>query len=572
MAGMGNQNRSIPQSDCTDDRAWWETAVLYQIYPLAFADSDGDGVGDLRGIIRHLDYLKSLEHDDASLGIDAIWLSPIQRSPMQDNGYDVSDYLDIDPIFGKLADFDQLIQAAHDRHIKVIMDLVINHTSSQHAWFVESSSSRDNPKSDWYIWSDPGYTGAEPNNWLSYFGGSAWTFCEQRQQYYYHVFNTNQPDLNWRNPEVRSAIHNVVRFWLDRGVDGFRLDASSVYSKDQYLRDNPMKLGASHANPYNNQHHLYDKDLPDNHVIMRDIRQIIDEYGDRVLVGETFIDSRLYDSASFYGVNNDELHLPFTFEFPFSPWYPGYLQREIEKKEILTPAGAWPTYFLDNHDIPRHLSRWNDCSLCQDSQQIARAAATLLLTVRGTPVMYYGQEIGMVDHENIPPQRLRDQVVNTTTDETTMETRDGVRTPMQWDSGLHAGFSQNPEAELWLPVNDNYQEVNVASELADPDSVLNFYRSLIRIRKHSSKALRFGTWRTLIHYPYEQLAYAREWEDETILVLINFANAEQPCQLDLEIEPQGWTVLLSNNMKSGKTIDLPDTVQPFDIFVLQRFV
>jgi alpha-glucosidase len=233
-----------------------------------------------------------------------------------------------------------------------------------------------------------------------------------------------------------------------------------------------MKLGASHTNPYNNQHHLYDQDLPENHVIMRDMRQILDEYGDRVLIGATFIDSRLYDSVSFYGVNNDELHLPFTFEFPFSPWYPGYLQREIEKKEILTPAGAWPTYFLDNHDIPRHLSRWNDCSLCQDSQQIARAAATLLLTVRGTPVLYYGQEIGMVDHDSIPPERLHDRVVNMTTDATSMETRDGVRTPMQWTSGLHAGFCENPEAQLWLPINDNYQEVNVASELACTIEVL----------------------------------------------------------------------------------------------------
>ncbi|MBE9031320.1 alpha-glucosidase [filamentous cyanobacterium LEGE 11480] len=555
------------------DRAWWETAVLYQIYPLTFADGDGNGVGDIPGIIERLDYLNNPEDDSACLGVDALWLSPVNKSPMKDNGYDVSDYCDVDPTFGTLDDFKALVQASHDRNIKVIMDLVINHTSSEHDWFLESSSSRKNPKSDWYIWRDPGYTGKEPNNWLSYFGGTAWTFCETRQQYYYHAFNKNQPDLNWRNPKVRKAIHDVVRFWLDIGVDGFRLDASSVYAKDKYCRDNPMKFGANHTNPYNNQHHLYDKDLPENHAIIRDIRKILDKYGDRLLIGETFIDSRLYDSASFYGIDNDELHLPFTFEFPFSPWYPGYLQREIQKKEILTPPGCWPAYFLDNHDIPRHLVRWNECSLCNDSQQIARAAATLLLTLRGTPVLYYGQELGMIDHDSIPPERLRDAVFEPTKDENDLETRDGVRTPMQWDSGLHAGFCHNPDAELWLPINPNYTEVNVASELADPKSVLSFYRSLLRIRKYQSKALRFGEWRTLIDYPYEHLAYVRQWEDETVLVMVNFANAEQSCHLDVNIDRQNWTVLLTNknDLKSGEVIDVPASFKPFDILILQKF-
>jgi alpha-glucosidase len=567
--------RSLPTGDdrpsVGDHRPWWETAVLYQIYPLAFADSNGDGTGDLAGIIQHLDYLNSATNPDC-LGVDAIWLSPVNRSPMQDNGYDVSDYYDIDPVFGTMGDFAALIEAAHDRQLKVLMDLVINHTSSQHSWFLESASSRENPKHDWYLWRDPGPNGALPNNWVSYFGGPAWTWCEARQQYYYHAFNQNQPDLNWRNPAVRDAIHAVVRFWLDRGIDGFRLDASSVYAKDEQFRNNPLKLHAKHQNAYDNQYHLYDKDLPENHVIIRELRQIFDEYGDRVLIGETFIDSGVHDSALFYGVKQDELHLPFTFEFTFSPWFPGYLQREIQKKELLTPVGAWPTYFLDNHDIPRHLSRWAGADAgAGDPRALARAAATLLLTLRGTPVLYYGQELGMVDHDRIPADRLRDAVFAIAPDQPPPITRDGVRTPMQWHSGLHAGFSDNPEANLWLPVNDNYVGVNVASELADRDSVLHFYRSLLQIRKHQSKALRQGSWRTLIHYPETHLAYVREWEDETVLVLINFGDRVQDCALDVPLESDDWTVLLGSHVAAREILATPTVLQPLEILLLQRF-
>jgi alpha-glucosidase len=559
---LGQADRAI-----TADHLWWETAVLYQIYPLAFADGNGDGTGDLLGIMQHLDYLNSETNQDC-LGVDAIWLSPVHRSPMQDNGYDVSDYYDIDPVFGTMADFVELIDAAHDRQLKVLMDLVINHTSSQHSWFLESATSQANPKHDWYLWRDPGLNGGLPNNWVSYFGGPAWTWCAARQQYYYHAFNQNQPDLNWRNPAVREAIHNVVRFWLDQGVDGFRLDASSVYAKDEQFRNNPLKLHAKHQNAYDNQYHLYDKDLPENHVIIRELRQIFDEYGDRVLIGETFIDSGVHDSALFYGVEQDELHLPFTFEFTFSPWFPGYLQREIQKKELLTPTGAWPTYFLDNHDIPRHLSRWHTGG---DSQALARAAATLLLTLRGTPVLYYGQELGMVDHDRIPPERLRDAVFAIEPNQPPPVTRDGVRTPMQWHSGLHAGFSDNPEADLWLPVNDNYVGVNVAAELADPNSVLNFYRSLLRIRKHQSKALRQGSWRTLIHYPDTHLAYVREWEDETVLVLINFGDRVQNCAFDVPLESDDWTVLLGSHVAAREILATPTRLQPLEILLLQQF-
>ncbi len=549
---------------------WWETGVIYQIYPLTFADANGDGTGDIQGIVKKLDYLNRKKANKNSLGINAIWLSPINTSPMFDNGYDVSDYYDICPIFGTLADFETLISECHQRQIRVILDLVVNHTSDQHSWFQESRSGKDNPKSSWYHWQDPEPDGSVPNNWLSYFGGTAWKYCEQRKQYYYHAFNENQPDLNWNNPEVRKAVYEIIRFWLDKGVDGFRLDASSVYSKDKFYRYNPVKFGTTDKNNYNNQDHLYDKNLPANHQIIREMRQLVDEYDDRVLIGETFIDSSLYESSKFYGVNNDELHLPFNFEFTFSPWYPGYLQREIARKELITPDNARPIYFLDNHDIPRHLSRWIECSLCTNPDAIAKAAATLLFTVRGTPVLYYGQEIGMTDNLEIPTDKIKDTAIAPSEDGEAPPARDGSRTPMQWDDSAHAGFSFGKDIEPYLPVNSNYQQVNVGQQLEDSGSLFHFYRRLIEIRRHS-EALLFGSWKTLIHYPYEHLAYVRETETERVLVVINFSY-EKDFAVDEEIESEQWRVLISNFWETDKVIDLPETLQPFEITILRKEV
>lgn len=546
-------------------KKWWETGVIYQIYPFTYADSNQDGTGDLRGIIRRLDYLNDGDpNSNTSLGVDAIWLSPINPSPMVDNGYDVSDYKGICAIFGSLEDFDELLEKAHQRGIKIILDLVVNHTSDQHPWFLESAASADNPKADWYLWKTPEAGQEFPSNWQSYLGGNGWKYRPQREQFYFHTFAENQPDLNWHNPDVRTAVYDIVRFWLDRGVDGFRLDASSVYSKDSDFRDNPLKYGATDEASYDSYHHLYDKNLPDNHQIIRDIRSILDEYGDRVLIGETFIDSRLSESIAFYGVNNDELHLPLTFEFPFSPWYPGYLQREIEQKEIVTPSGAWPAYFLDNHDIPRHLSRWIECSLCVDTEAIAKAAATLLLTLRGTPLLYYGQELGMMDNTEIPENRQRDNIMSNTDE----PSRDGARTPMQWDDSAQAGFSFGEDVEPWLPVHENYKELNVQAALQQPDSILNFYRRLLQIRKRS-EALQQGSWRTLIHYPHEHLAYVRETETETILIAINFAG-EQSFQRDVEIEQNDWKILLSTHYTAGAQMNLAEMLQPFEVSILQK--
>ncbi len=552
-----------------DSSKWWQTGVIYQIYPLTFADGNGDGIGDLPGIISKLDYLNDGDpNSETSLGIDAIWLSPINESPMIDNGYDISDYYGISHTFGTLKDFDILIEECHKRSIKVILDLVVNHTSNQHSWFIESSSSRDNPKSDWYHWQDPASDGGVPNNWLSYFGGTGWTFNEARQQYYYHTFNTIQPDLNWRNPEVQEAVYQIIRFWLDQGVDGFRLDASSVYSKDEYYRPNPVKFGATDKNNYHNQSHLYDKNLPENHYIIREIRKVVDEYDERVLIGETFIDNRIYDSTIFYGVNNDELHLAFTFEFPFSPWYPGNLQREIAKKELITPKWAWPAYFIDNHDLPRHLSRWIECSLCSNSLAIAQAAAAILLTVRGTPVLYYGQEIGMVDNLDIPPEKIQDKAIVKSKTGELPPPRDGARTPMQWNDSVNAGFSFGKNTETWLPVNQNYQEVNVAQELKEQNSILNFYRQLIRVRRNS-EALRLGSWKALIHYPYEHLAYIRETQTEQVLIVVNFSD-EKDFDLDEYIPQKNWQVLVSNVLEAKKIIDLPSRLQPFEVSILKK--
>lgn len=568
---MSVESASSSQSapyDLSAEGKWWQEGIIYQIYPLTFADANGDGIGDLEGIISKLDYLNDGNPDsDRALGIDAIWLSPINASPMVDNGYDVSDYYSINPKFGTIENFETLLEEAHQRGIKVIFDLVINHTSNQHQWFIESSKSKDNPQSDWYHWQDPAENGGVPNNWLSYFGGSGWTYSKERGQYYYHTFNPNQPDLNWNNQEVRNAIYEVIRFWLDKGVDGFRLDASSVYSKDRYYRYNPMKFDAKDESKYDNFYHLYNKNLPQNHEIIHEIRAVVDEYEDRVLIGETFIDSSLYDSTSFYGVNNDELHLPFAFQLSMSPWYPGYLQRVMEEKELIIPALSRPTYFLDNHDLPRHLSRWVECSLCTNQKAIAQAAATIILTVRGTPFLYYGQELGMEDHDDIPEEKIKDKVVvKSDSDSEDPETRDGSRTPMQWDDSPQAGFSFGKDIEPWLPVHPNYKEVNVAAQLKQSDSILNFYRRLIKLRRQS-EALRKGRWYTLLFHPYEHLAYIRETPAEKILVLINFAY-EQDFYIDIEIE-QNWEVLVSNCREEGSKMALPDTLLAFEVSLLR---
>jgi alpha-glucosidase len=532
------------------DYLWWRDGVIYQIYPRSFADSNGDGVGDLPGIIAHLDYLN--DGTPNSLGVDAIWLSPIYPSPMRDFGYDVANYHDIDPVFGTLADFDRLLAEAHKRGIRVIMDWVMNHTSDQHPWFIESRSSRDNPKRDWYIWRDPSprrrgevQVGRPPNNWQSVFGGPAWSWDETTGQYYLHLFLPEQPDLNWRNPQVHDAVFAEARFWLDRGVDGFRLDVADAYYKDAQLRDNPFRLG---LRAYDRQQHIYDWNQPENHDLLKEFRQLLDQYPERMAVGEV----GEHTAHLFYGNGSDELHLAFNFAFLRCPWSAQAFQRVIEAWDkavgrfTVPPAAAgppagWPCYVLSNHDQTRHISRY---AAGRFTEARARVAATMLLTLRGTPFLYYGEELGL-RQVSIPRTEIMDPPGKRYWP--LYKGRDGCRTPLPWNDQPNAGFTTG---RPWLRVNPDYRQVNVAAENQNPDSLLNFYRRLIWLRK-ASPALRCGSYRPLIQRPVGCLAYLRETVGQTVLVGLNFRSRPGAILLP----PGEWRVLLSNVRLAG-----PDTL------------
>jgi alpha-glucosidase len=518
-----------------DQRAqslWWQRGVIYQIYPRSFKDSNGDGIGDLSGITSKLDYLQWL-------GVDALWLSPFYPSPMADFGYDVADYRDVDPLFGDLAMFDELVAQAHRRGLKIIVDLVPNHTSDQHPWFVESRASRDNPKRDWYIWADPKADGGPPNNWLSAFGGSAWEWDEATGQYYLHSFLKEQPDLNWRNPAVKAAMFDVARFWLDRGVDGFRIDVIHFLIKDSQLRDNPPARIADifHGREYDTFEHIYDKNRPEVHGIIRDFRHLLDEYEERMAVGEVYLED-IQDWASYYGKQLDELHLPFNFRLIRTPWNAAAVRRSVDELEAVLPPGAWPNYVLGNHDQHRLVSRIGAVQ--------ARVAAMLLLTLRGTPTLYYGDEIGMTDVE-IPSEREQDpwgkQVPGLGLG------RDPERTPMQWDAGPNAGFST---VEPWLPVAPNYQQINVEHQLVDPTSILSLYRRLLAYRK-ATPALQWGNYQAVDGVPEVCYVFVRQADDQHVLVVLNFSDQEQRVAL-----PQ-WgrgKIVLSTHLDRQETVNL----------------
>jgi alpha-glucosidase len=491
---------------------WWQRGTVYQVYPRSFMDSDGDGIGDLAGIAARLDYLRSL-------GVDALWLSPIYPSPMKDFGYDVADYTAVDPIFGTLEDFDRLIEAAHARRLKVILDFVPNHTSDEHAWFKESRSSRTNPKRDWYIWRDA------PNNWRSCFGGSAWQFDATTGQYYYHAFLPEQPDLNWRNPEVVQAMLGVLRFWLERGVDGFRVDVLWHLVKDAEFADNPPNPSwRDGMDPYNALVPLQTTDRPEVHDIVREMRRLLDAYPERVLIGEIYLPvERL---VAYYGADaNGEMrgaHLPFNFQLLSAPWDAAHLAALIAEYERLLPAGAWPNWVLGNHDRPRVASRVGPAQ--------ARVAAMLLLTLRGTPTLYYGDELGMQDVP-IAPGRVQDPFERRVPG--LGLGRDPVRTPMQWSA--NGGFTTG---EPWLPLADNVREVNVETQSGDPHSMLSLHRALIALRRGES-ALEVGSFAPL-EAPPGVLAYLR---GDAFLVALNLTGTPQRLPL-----PRPGTVALSTRL------------------------
>jgi len=477
--------------------------VIYQVYPRSFADSNGDGVGDLEGIRQRLDHL-------AWLGVDGVWISPFFPSPMKDFGYDVADYCDVDPIFGTLADFDRLLCDAHARGIRVILDFVPNHSSDQHRWFQESRSSRTNAKRDWYVWRDPAPGGGPPNNWVAVFGGSAWQWDASTGQYYLHSFLKEQPDLDWRNAELERAMHGVLRFWLDRGVDGFRIDVAHRLAKDPALRSNPLVAGTTDAG-YGGQQHVHDEDHPDVHALYKRMRALTNAYDERVLIGEVY----LFDPervAKYYG-DGDQLHQGFNFSLLSGEWSGERFAREVERFQAAVPPQGWPNQVLSNHDVHRHATRYDHPEL---GEARARLAAMFLIALRGTPFLYYGEELGM-RCVWIPEHRLRDPLAFTLHPSLT---RDPERTPMQWDASKFAGFSS---AEPWLPIHDDFERRNVAAQRADESSLLHLYRALIALRA-AHPALARGEQRTL-PAARDVFAFERALGSERFVVALNFGDA-----------------------------------------------
>jgi len=482
---------------------WWERGVIYQVYPRSFQDSDGDGVGDLAGIERRLDYI-------AAFGVDAIWLSPIFPSPMADFGYDVADYCGIEPMFGAMEDFDRLLAAAHIRGLKLLLDFVPNHSSDRHPWFIESRSSRTSPKRDWYIWRDPKPDGGPPNNWISDFGGPAWTWDEATCQYYLRAFLPEQPDLNWRNPDLRAAMFDVMRFWLDRGVDGFRIDVLWHIVKAEGLPDNPLNPDWTPAQTERDRMlQLHSTDQPEAHAISAEMRAIADEYGmrtgrERVLIGEIFLPNERH--ARWYGsADRPQVHLPFNFQLIENAWDAGALRRLIADYEASLPPHGWPNWVIGSHDAPRIAARIGE--------RQARVAAMLLLTLRGTPTLYQGDELG-IGKVDIPPNRIRDPQHFR---QPTLDIgRDRSRTPMPWDSSPNAGFSMG---EPWLPLNSDWAARNVAAQERDRASMLALYRALLALRRQEP-ALSVGSL-TLIDAPEGVLAYERRDGDRRLLVMLN---------------------------------------------------
>jgi alpha-glucosidase len=477
---------------------WWQHAVIYQIYPRSFQDSNQDGIGDLEGIRRRLDFC-------VSLGIDAVWLSPIYPSPMADFGYDISNYTDIDPTFGTMRDFDRLLDEIKLRGLKLILDFVPNHTSNQHPWFAESRSSRDSRKRDWYLWHDPSPDGGPPNNWLSNFGGSAWELDPLTAQYYYHSFLKEQPDLNWRNPAVVEAMHDVLRFWLRKGVDGFRIDVLWMLIKDDQWRDNPPNPQFRSGMPrFSSQIPLYTTDRPEVQPIVAGLRGVTNEFEDRVLIGEIYLP--LNRLMTYYGKDLDGVQLPFNFQLLQTVWDAVVIANLIEQYETALPPGGWPNWVLGNHDNPRIASR---VGIDQ-----ARIAAMLLLTLRGTPTMYYGDELGMLNVP-IPADRVQDPLEKRVPGKGLG--RDPCRTPMLWDATPYAGFSKHPP---WLPVTPDHSTINAEYEDHEPVSFLALYRALLSIRK-SASSLSSGNF-ARIPAPSGVLAYLRACGSERHLIALNF--------------------------------------------------
>ena len=508
----------------TTNKLWWKNGIIYQIYPRSFQDTNGDGIGDLAGIIQHLDYLQDL-------GVDGIWLSPINPSPDADFGYDVSDYHTIDTKYGNLQDFDRLLNEAHKRDIHIIMDLVLNHTSDQHRWFQESKKSVTNPYHNWYIWREGKPDGGKPNNWLSHFGGSGWEFDQNLGKYYYHMFNKRQPDLNWRNPEVRSTMLDIFRYWLDRGVDGFRLDVFNNFYKDSDFKDNPKRSGI-YLRKFNTYEHLYDTSQPEMIDVVKDIRKITDEYPERYVVGETFLADSAH--ARTY-IGEDRLYAGFDYAYTETKFSARAFGKTIQFWDSLHGEEAWPNYFFNNHDTKRSSTKFAK----GEDDAILKLLAAMHLTVRGTPYLYYGEEIGMRD-VSLTRSQIQDPVGKHYWP--FYQGRDGCRSPMQWSGRENAGFTTGTP---WLHLNKDYKIRNVENQARSAASLLTFYKEMIQLRRKFG-ALNAGSLELVPNGDADILAYERKLESERILILLNFSEKIKTYDLPTD-NFNKWELLYAGN-------------------------
>ena len=508
---------------------WWRGGVIYQIYPRSFADSNGDGIGDLPGITARLDYV-------ARLGVDGIWLSPFFKSPMKDFGYDVSDYCDVDPMFGKLADFKALVNRAHELGLKVMIDQVLSHSSDQHPWFVESRSSKTNPKADWYIWADAKDDGNPPNNWLSIFGGSAWQWDTRRCQYYMHNFLTSQPDLNFHNPEVQSTLLDTVKFWLDLGVDGYRLDTVNFYVHDAQLRSNPPRgrpdgtdPAVSVVNPYGWQWHHHDKSQPENLEFLRKLRALLDQYPNTSMVGEIGDDDGLARLAE-YTRGGDKLHMAYCFDLLGPDHSSTFLNSVIHRFESIS-EGGWPCWALSNHDVVRYATRWGGA---QPDVALLKLAVAMQTSLRGSSCIYQGDELGLPEAD-IAFEDLQDPYGITMWPE--FKGRDGCRTPMPWDAkASDLGFSSQGTAasKPWLPVAESHRALAVSAQESSADSLLNFYRQLLQWRK-SQPAIIQGDLQ-LLPVTEQVFAFVRAAGAERVLCVFNFSDQAATYALPADLQ------------------------------------
>jgi len=522
-----------PASDMAADPDWWRGAVIYQIYPRSYQDSNGDGVGDLLGIVQRLPFI-------ASLGVDAIWISPFFTSPMLDFGYDVSDYCDVDPMFGTIADFDAVVETAHALGLRVMIDLVLSHTSDQHAWFKESRTSRDNPKSDWYVWADPKPDGTAPNNWLAIFGGPAWQWDARREQYYLHNFLLEQPDLNFHNDQVQDALLDVTRFWLDRGVDGFRLDTINFYFADKELRDNPPlapeKRNATIApsvNPYNHQEHLFSKNQPENVAFLKRFRALLDEYPDTTCVGEVGDAQRGLEIMGEYTRGDDRVHMCYAFEFlAEQPLTPARIADVFQRVEKVATDG-WPCWAFSNHDVQRHATRWDL------TPAALRVFTTLLMCMRGTACLYQGEELGLPEAD-IAFEDLQDPYGIAFWPE--FKGRDGCRTPMVWETdNEHGGFSPG---KPWLPVSHSHLNRSVKTQENDPGAILHHYRRAISFRK-AHDTLRKGRQSPVVA-DGSVVSFTREFQGKTLFCAFNLDDTPSAHEL-----PEGNWVSVGGELGSA---------------------